>query len=154
MHKEEEVASNPTPTQQSETLPRPQPFDQGFWYRSAVSGLWHDAKSRESAGDIDAIRLDGIVYDRRAAVAGPRGDAEVICEWEDNGSDFWLASCGDAYKVYPNDINVTGMHFCCFCGGRIKPIEFDSSSDGPRQRAATSSPAPAESTRVAGEQGK
>lgn len=43
------------------------------------------------------------------------------CEWEDNGRGFWLASCGDAFKVYDNDINVTGMHFCPFCGKSIKP---------------------------------
>lgn len=78
---------------------------------------------------------------------GPRGEVGA-CEWEDNGNGFWLASCGDTYKVYPNDINVTGMHFCCFCGKPIKPIEFDPSSDGPRQPAATSSPAPAESERA------
>lgn len=35
-------------------------FESGIWFRSACSGLWYRCK--ESAGDIDAWKEDGILH--------------------------------------------------------------------------------------------
>ena len=36
-------------------------FDRGVWFRSACSGLWY--RCRESAGDIDAWKEDGVLHE-------------------------------------------------------------------------------------------
>lgn len=63
-------------------LPRPQPFDEGIWYRSAVSGLWYDAKSKDAAGDINAVRVDGKVFAATPSLPSVAPAGECFCGTE------------------------------------------------------------------------
>lgn len=41
----------------------PDSFDSGVWFQSSTSGLWYKVKN--AAGDISAVRVDGVIHQVR-----------------------------------------------------------------------------------------